>query len=124
MEGGGWNPVIQRRRVGSQNGSQKEAMMIVTIFVDNIPDSMGPKGLFNLFRKFGLVKDVFILGKRRKASRSRFGANGAEQRRRWEKDGSGVLDAARAGKWKQEDLCRGSSKGECQSGCAGGNKSY
>ncbi|KAL7242712.1 hypothetical protein ACSBR1_015156 [Camellia fascicularis] len=47
--------------------------MIVTIFVDNILDSMGPKGLFNLFRKFGLVKDVFISGKRRKASRSKFG---------------------------------------------------
>ncbi|XP_028089249.1 probable splicing factor, arginine/serine-rich 4 [Camellia sinensis] len=48
--------------------------MIVTIFVNNIPDSTGPKGLFNLFQKFGLVKDVFIPGKRRKTSRSRFGS--------------------------------------------------
>ncbi|KAL7215151.1 hypothetical protein ACSBR1_027338 [Camellia fascicularis] len=47
--------------------------MIVTIFIDNIPDSMSPKRLFNLFQKFGLVKDVFIPGKRRRASRSRFG---------------------------------------------------
>ncbi|KAL7180431.1 hypothetical protein ACSBR1_043600 [Camellia fascicularis] len=71
MERGGWNAVIQRRKVGGQHGFRKEAM-IVTIFVDNIPDSM-PKGLFNLFRKFGLVNDVFIPGKRRKTSRSRFG---------------------------------------------------
>ncbi|KAL7218674.1 hypothetical protein ACSBR2_011857 [Camellia fascicularis] len=72
MERGGWNPVIRRRKVGSQHGHLKEAVL-VSIFVDNIPDSMDPKGLFNLFQKFGLVKDVFILGKRMKASRSRFG---------------------------------------------------
>ncbi|KAL7212500.1 hypothetical protein ACSBR2_015234 [Camellia fascicularis] len=47
--------------------------VFITIFVDNIPDTMDPKGLFNLFRKFGLVKDVFIPGKMRKASKSRFG---------------------------------------------------
>ncbi|KAL7254073.1 hypothetical protein ACSBR1_008468 [Camellia fascicularis] len=34
---------------------------------------MDPKGLFNLFCKFGIVKDVFIPGKRRQATRSRFG---------------------------------------------------
>ncbi|KAL7230692.1 hypothetical protein ACSBR2_009050 [Camellia fascicularis] len=72
MDRGGWNPVIRRRKVGSQLGYLKKAVL-VTIFVDNIPDSIDPKGLFNLFRKFGLVKDVFIPGKRRKASRSRFG---------------------------------------------------
>ncbi|XP_028093770.1 serine/arginine-rich splicing factor 2-like [Camellia sinensis] len=72
MDRGGWNPVIRRREVGSQLGDPKEEFLI-TIFVDNIPDSMDPKGLFNLFQKFGLVKDVFIPGKRRKASKSRFG---------------------------------------------------
>ncbi|GMP53418.1 hypothetical protein CsSME_00018873 [Camellia sinensis var. sinensis] len=34
---------------------------------------MNPKGLFSLFSKFGVVKDVFIPTKRRKATRSRFG---------------------------------------------------
>ncbi|KAL7180892.1 hypothetical protein ACSBR1_039868 [Camellia fascicularis] len=34
---------------------------------------MDPKSLFGLFSKFGIVKDVFIPMKRRKATRSRFG---------------------------------------------------
>ncbi|CAL5409433.1 unnamed protein product [Camellia sinensis] len=34
---------------------------------------MNPKRLFSLFSKFGVVKDVFIPAKRRKATRSRFG---------------------------------------------------
>ncbi|GMP71575.1 hypothetical protein CsSME_00029923 [Camellia sinensis var. sinensis] len=62
MDQGDWNQVIRRRKVGSQLGDPKEEVL-VTIFVDNIPDSMDPKGLFNLFRKFDLVKDVFIGGK-------------------------------------------------------------
>ncbi|KAL7212350.1 hypothetical protein ACSBR2_015102 [Camellia fascicularis] len=72
MEPGGWKPVIHGRRLGWQRGFQKE-VGLVTIFVDNIPESMDPKGLFNLFSKFGIVKDVFIPGKRRQATRSRFG---------------------------------------------------
>ncbi|KAL7257814.1 hypothetical protein ACSBR1_004012 [Camellia fascicularis] len=72
MDRGAWNPVLCRRKVGSQRGDTNEGVLI-TIFVDNIPDSMDSKGLFNLFQKFGPVKDVFISGKRRKASKSRFG---------------------------------------------------
>ncbi|GMP50808.1 hypothetical protein CsSME_00017278 [Camellia sinensis var. sinensis] len=72
MEQGGWNPVIYRRKLGWQRGFRKE-VRLVTIFVDNIPNSVDPKGLFNLFSKFGTVKDVFIPGKRRQATRSRFG---------------------------------------------------
>ncbi|KAL7257570.1 hypothetical protein ACSBR1_003807 [Camellia fascicularis] len=72
MDRGGWKPVLRRRKVGSQLRDTKEGGWI-TIFVDNIYDSMDPKSLFTLFRKFGLVKDVFILGQRRKASNSRFG---------------------------------------------------
>ncbi|KAL7170252.1 hypothetical protein ACSBR2_035176 [Camellia fascicularis] len=62
MVSGGWNPVIKRRKVGNQYGYRKEAV-VVTIFVDNIPESMDSKGLFSLFRKFGIVKDAFIPGK-------------------------------------------------------------
>ncbi|KAL7209634.1 hypothetical protein ACSBR1_031233 [Camellia fascicularis] len=68
----GWTPVIRKRKVGNQDGYRKETE-VVTIFVDNIPESMDSKGLFNLFRKFGVVKDVFIPGKRRRASGSKFG---------------------------------------------------
>ncbi|CAL5343198.1 unnamed protein product [Camellia sinensis] len=46
---------------------------LFTVFVDNIPDSMNPKSLFQLFAKFGIVKDVFIPKKRRKITGSRFG---------------------------------------------------
>ncbi|XP_028110665.1 uncharacterized protein LOC114309168 [Camellia sinensis] len=46
---------------------------IHTLFVDNLPESMDPKGLYNMFTKFGVVKDVFISLKRRKTIRSRFG---------------------------------------------------
>ncbi|KAL7193815.1 hypothetical protein ACSBR2_025447 [Camellia fascicularis] len=72
MERRGWNLVIRRRKMGNQHRYHKKAML-VTIFVNNIPESMDPKGLFNLFSKFGIVNDVFIPRKRRKVSRSRFG---------------------------------------------------
>ncbi|XP_028113022.1 uncharacterized protein LOC114311157 [Camellia sinensis] len=72
MVSGGWNLVIKMRKAGNQYGYRKEAV-VVTIFVDNIPESMDSKGLFILFRKFGIVKDAFILGKSRRVSGSRFG---------------------------------------------------
>ncbi|KAL7207390.1 hypothetical protein ACSBR1_029363 [Camellia fascicularis] len=34
---------------------------------------MNPKSLFGLFTKFGMVKDIYIPMKRRKATSSRFG---------------------------------------------------
>ncbi|KAL7248025.1 hypothetical protein ACSBR2_002843 [Camellia fascicularis] len=46
---------------------------VQTLFVENLPESMNPKGLYTLFTKFGVVKDVFIPFKRKKATRSRFG---------------------------------------------------
>ncbi|KAL7163234.1 hypothetical protein ACSBR2_039350 [Camellia fascicularis] len=48
-------------------------MTIHTLFVDNLPESMDPKGLYKMFTKFGVVKDVFNPLKRRKTTRSRFG---------------------------------------------------
>ncbi|KAL7204776.1 hypothetical protein ACSBR2_017813 [Camellia fascicularis] len=44
-----------------------------TLFVDNLPDSMEPRSMFDLFIKFGVVKDVFIPQKRRKTTNTRFG---------------------------------------------------
>ncbi|XP_028076159.1 serine/arginine-rich splicing factor 2-like [Camellia sinensis] len=72
MEDGGWNPVIRRRRVANQYSRSVE-YGVYTLFVDDIPSSMTPEGLYMLFNNFGVVKDVFIPSKRRKSTGSRFG---------------------------------------------------
>ncbi|GMP32992.1 hypothetical protein CsSME_00006507 [Camellia sinensis var. sinensis] len=71
-EVGGWRPVLygrgrQLQRYDTSNPG------IHTLFVDNIPLSMNPKGLYAMFMKFGVVRDVFIPNKTRKTTRSRFG---------------------------------------------------
>ncbi|KAL7183866.1 hypothetical protein ACSBR2_026109 [Camellia fascicularis] len=43
------------------------------IYKDNLLSSMNSKGLSFLFNKFGVVKDVFIPNRTRKATRTRFG---------------------------------------------------
>ncbi|KAL7204432.1 hypothetical protein ACSBR2_017496 [Camellia fascicularis] len=65
---GGWRPVFRRRarRIGSNSN-------IHTVFVDEIPESMNPKGLYTLFTNFGIVKDAFIPNKKRKVTNSRIG---------------------------------------------------
>ncbi|KAL7214301.1 hypothetical protein ACSBR1_026670 [Camellia fascicularis] len=68
---GGWIPVVRQR--GRQGrGKNEECASVFTIFVDNIPNSANPKGLHNLFTKFGAVKDVFIPNKRRRITNTRF----------------------------------------------------
>ncbi|GMP42796.1 hypothetical protein CsSME_00012409 [Camellia sinensis var. sinensis] len=69
---GGWQPVFRRRGMIKATRDSKGGKLF-TVFVDNIPDSMNPKSLFQLFAKFGIVKDVFIPKKRRKITGSRFG---------------------------------------------------
>ena len=56
-----------------RNSHGKASKENVTIFVDNLPERMGPKDLYVLFTKFGVVKDVFMPLKRRRKTRSRFG---------------------------------------------------
>ncbi|KAL7214767.1 hypothetical protein ACSBR1_027034 [Camellia fascicularis] len=71
-EVGGWRPMLYgrgRREQGFVPGKPG----LYTIFVDNIPLSMNPKGLYEMFKKFGVVRDVFIPNKTRKTTRSRFG---------------------------------------------------
>ncbi|XP_028082029.1 serine/arginine-rich splicing factor 2-like [Camellia sinensis] len=46
---------------------------VFTVSVDNLPASLNPKGLFNLFTKFEVVKDVFIPQKRRRVTNIMFG---------------------------------------------------
>ncbi|KAL7224649.1 hypothetical protein ACSBR1_026011 [Camellia fascicularis] len=72
MDRGGWIPIVKRRgRQGARWEDNHPA--IHTLFVDNLPRSMDPKGLYNLFKKFGVVNDVFIPQKRRRLTASRFG---------------------------------------------------
>ena len=72
MEDSGWRTVLRKHgNQGSRNNELEQE--IHTIFVDNLPESMDPKGLFKVFTNFGIVKDVFIPNKRRKMTRSRFG---------------------------------------------------
>ncbi|XP_028122359.1 uncharacterized protein LOC114319533 [Camellia sinensis] len=68
----GWTPVVKGRGRSVPWRSRGNASMF-TVFVDNLPASMNPKELFNLFSKFGVVLDVFIPQKRRKVSNTRFG---------------------------------------------------
>ncbi|XP_028095932.1 serine/arginine-rich splicing factor SC35-like [Camellia sinensis] len=69
---GGWKPVVkQRNRVFGRMKGGRDSWIIV--FVDNLPDSMDPKGLFSLFNNFGVVRDVFIPNKTRRISSTRFG---------------------------------------------------
>ncbi|KAL7203988.1 hypothetical protein ACSBR2_017116 [Camellia fascicularis] len=69
---GGWILVVKQR--GKQEARRSVGSAVVfTVFVDNLPNSMDTKGLFNLFGKFEVVKDIFILQKRRKNTNKRFG---------------------------------------------------
>ncbi|KAL7168367.1 hypothetical protein ACSBR2_038748 [Camellia fascicularis] len=69
---GGWIQVVRgRERAGPWRS--RESAGVFTVFVDNLPASLNPKGLFNLFIKFGVVKDVFIPQKRRRITNTRFG---------------------------------------------------
>ncbi|KAL7241820.1 hypothetical protein ACSBR1_014411 [Camellia fascicularis] len=69
---GGWIPVVKQR--GKQEAGRKaDSAAVFTVFMDNLPSSLDPKDLFNLFWKFGVVKDIFIPQKRRRNTNTRFG---------------------------------------------------
>ncbi|KAL7193543.1 hypothetical protein ACSBR2_025198 [Camellia fascicularis] len=69
---GRWRPVLRQRWGGKYRRPAVESGL-VTLFVDDIPDNMDPKSLCDLFKKFGVVKAVFIPLKRRKAIDARSG---------------------------------------------------
>ncbi|KAL7228748.1 hypothetical protein ACSBR2_007444 [Camellia fascicularis] len=68
----GWIPVERQQKGGEAQGKEVKHGLF-TVFVDNLPSAMDAKILFNLFTKFGIVKDVFIPAKRRIVTNSRFG---------------------------------------------------
>ncbi|KAL7263613.1 hypothetical protein ACSBR1_001720 [Camellia fascicularis] len=68
---GGWKPVV--RRQGGQGVGALRGNNIYSVFVDNIPVSIGAKGLFKIFSSFGVVLDAYIPNRRRKSIGSRFG---------------------------------------------------
>ncbi|KAL7254779.1 hypothetical protein ACSBR1_009010 [Camellia fascicularis] len=63
---GDWKPVV-RKHGGQAAGALREST-IYSVFVDNLPTSMGAKGLFQLFSNFGVVLDAYILNKRRRST--------------------------------------------------------
>ncbi|KAL7243557.1 hypothetical protein ACSBR1_015872 [Camellia fascicularis] len=72
--GEGWQPVLyQRGRHAQRFVPDRAKAEVFTIFVDNLSSSINSKGLSLLFNNFGVVKDVFILDKSRKATRTRLG---------------------------------------------------
>ncbi|GAB2302024.1 hypothetical protein Dimus_036049 [Dionaea muscipula] len=56
---GGWVPVLRKKSQSFtvRNHGRKEGL--VSIFVDDLPDPMGPAELQRMFAKFGVVMDVF-----------------------------------------------------------------
>ncbi|KAL7193522.1 hypothetical protein ACSBR2_025185 [Camellia fascicularis] len=73
-ERGGWIPVVKQkaRQMRSNSWFENQRASLFTLFVDNLPESMVPRKLHDLFNKFGVVKDVFIPQKRRKVTNTRF----------------------------------------------------
>ncbi|KAL7247890.1 hypothetical protein ACSBR2_002736 [Camellia fascicularis] len=67
---GGSIPVVKHR---GRQGRNDFSSGLFRVFVDNLPRALDPKSLFNLFMKFGVVKDVFIPHKRRRVTNTRFG---------------------------------------------------
>ncbi|XP_028082969.1 serine/arginine-rich splicing factor SC35-like [Camellia sinensis] len=65
---GGWILVFRKKAWKTRNSQD-----IHTVFVDNLPESLDPKGLYTLFSKFGVVVDVYIPNRRRKVTSSQFG---------------------------------------------------
>ncbi|KAL7235272.1 hypothetical protein ACSBR1_018715 [Camellia fascicularis] len=114
---GSWIPVVKQRgrhtnQVGLKEG-RREGMY--TLFVDNLPESMDPRSMYALFLKFGVVKDVFIPQKRRKATNTRFGfvrfncpvaASVAEQKANgiWVDDKALIVHSAVYGKEKGDQI--------------------
>ncbi|KAL7251876.1 hypothetical protein ACSBR1_013679 [Camellia fascicularis] len=74
-EQGGWIPVLKQRGRSRNQGVRIDGRRsgLFTLFADNIPKAMNPRGLHELFTKFGVVRDVFIPQKRRRSSNTRFG---------------------------------------------------
>ncbi|KAL7253870.1 hypothetical protein ACSBR1_008251 [Camellia fascicularis] len=73
-ERGGWIPVIKQRgrQVCPNLWTDGRRAVLITLFVDNLPESFSPKNLYDLFIKFGVVKDVYIPQKRRKSTNTIF----------------------------------------------------
>ncbi|KAH7838672.1 hypothetical protein Vadar_029720 [Vaccinium darrowii] len=69
---GGWIPVTHKH--ASHGGNFKSGKQpLITLFVDNLPEDTSQPWLKMMFNKFGVVKEVFIPGKRSKTTGNRFG---------------------------------------------------
>ncbi|KAL7258283.1 hypothetical protein ACSBR1_004413 [Camellia fascicularis] len=68
----GWISVVRQLKGREAQGKEAKRGLLI-VLVDNLPLAMDAKTLFELFTKFGIVKDVFIPTKRRIVTNSRFG---------------------------------------------------
>lgn len=77
IDRGDWIPVLGSKqnkgiKLGKENlirgGKGNRNNPIFTRFVDNLPTDVSHRWVRNLFNKFGVVKDVFIPGKRSKVT--------------------------------------------------------
>ncbi|GAB2303609.1 hypothetical protein Dimus_037596 [Dionaea muscipula] len=69
---GGWEAVTRGKPHGLRSGSCGSNGLIFSLFVEDLPKTINPVTMNNLFAKFGVIKDVFIPSKRSKAGK-RFG---------------------------------------------------
>ncbi|KAL7211177.1 hypothetical protein ACSBR2_014122 [Camellia fascicularis] len=68
-DGSPWFVDMEEGECGAEGRKQR----FIRCFVDNIPETMGAKGLYSIFSNYGVVLDVFIRNKSRQMTRSRFG---------------------------------------------------
>ncbi|KAI8527296.1 hypothetical protein RHMOL_Rhmol12G0064100 [Rhododendron molle] len=82
LDKGGWIPVLNKqRKIGAKVGNETSiregksngTKPLFTLFVDNLPEDVSQRWVRYLFNKFGVVKDVFIPGKRSKVTGKLFG---------------------------------------------------
>ncbi|GAB2293098.1 Serine/arginine-rich splicing factor 12, partial [Dionaea muscipula] len=66
---GGWLPVLNRRFRSGNTMSRERGSRLVSLFVEDIPDSMDYIEIKKMFAKFGVVRDVYVPKKRSKASK-------------------------------------------------------
>ncbi|GAB2299886.1 hypothetical protein Dimus_033935 [Dionaea muscipula] len=69
---GGWTAVLRKKFQGTNSVSRGRNGMLISLFVEDIPDAMDHKTLHKMFVRFGVVKDVFIPRKKSKTEK-RFG---------------------------------------------------
>ncbi|GAB2281493.1 hypothetical protein Dimus_016080 [Dionaea muscipula] len=59
---------------------------MISLFVEDLPESMGREEMFKIFTKFGVVRDVYIPRKRRIGGSMDYGRRGQKMKEKWRHD--------------------------------------